>query len=241
MSQSLLLLGGHKTNCARFDNSTSVVVHVGAENTTFNIPREPICKASGYFRAVFESGDFKETSEKALTLPDYEPETFDQFLSYVYNGRSVDTAPFDVLSAEEKWLRYSILYSLADYLQANRLKNSIVGILYRLCVLTNHNRKPSGITEKVIEYVFDNTVHGCGIRRLMVAQYIWGSKYEAFRQPEALEDLHAAMTGLHEDFLAELAAEAMRRVWDGKTRDPMKAGHRSFEDEEEVKLLSGKK
>ena len=42
------------------------------------------------------------------------------------------------------------------------------------------------------------------------------------------------LNDFHEEFLAELAATSMRRVWDKKTKDPFKSSHSSeFYDSEE--------
>ena len=89
--------------------------------------------------------------------------------------------------------------------------------------------------------VTDNTIRGSGLRKLIVAHYIWGSRHEAYHHADAIPDLDANLTGLHEDFLAELAAAAIRRVWDGKTRDPFKGSSRQYHDVEEVKKAAGKK
>jgi hypothetical protein len=43
-----------------------------------------------------------------------------------------------------------------------------------------------------------------------------------FRKAEALNDLDILLTVLNEEFLADLTAKSIRRVWDKKTRDPFK-------------------
>jgi len=204
-----------------FDNSTTISVQVGPQKHPFTIHRGPICKLSGYFKAVFEGGNFKESSEKVITLPDHKRETFDEFLYYAYY-KQLKTRPYVQPEAEEQWMQYGALYVLADYLTAVPLKNEVLHRLFSMVVEKSNREKSSGITANVINYVYGNTPRGCGIRRLMVAQTIWGSKHESFRQADALEDLDTALSGLHEDFVAEVAAQAMRRVWDGETRDPMK-------------------
>lgn len=61
---------------------------------------------------------------------------------------------------------------------------------------------------------------------------IWGSDHEPFRNADDLKDLDTFLEDLHEDFVAELAAESMRRVWDKKTRDPFKGSSAQFFDTE---------
>lgn len=59
---------------------------------------------------------------------------------------------------------------------------------------------------------------------------IWGSDNEPFRTPETVDDLDTVLTELDEEFVAELAAESMRRIWDKKMRDPFKASAAQFYD-----------
>jgi hypothetical protein len=47
-----------------------------------------------------------------------------------------------------------------------------------------------------------------------------GSDDEPFRKAKALSDLDTFLAGLGEEFMVELAAEPMQRVWDKETRDP---------------------
>lgn len=84
----------------------------------------------------------------------------------------------------------------------------------------------------------DNTIRSCGLRKLIVAQHIWGSDDEPFRKTEALNDLDTFLVGLDEEFVAELAAESVQRVWD-KTRDPPKGSAAQFHDV--VQLATKKK
>ena len=61
---------------------------------------------------------------------------------------------------------------------------------------------------------------------------IWGSGFEPFRRPDRLKDLDIFLVGLNEEFVAELAAKSMRRVWDKKTKDPFKGNSTQFHDTE---------
>ena len=72
------------------------------------------------------------------------------------------------------------------------------------------------------------------------AHYMHG-KHEAFHQKDAIPDLDLNLTGLHEDFLAELAAAAMRQAWSKSTYDPFKHGAVGYYDGEDVKKAAGKK
>ncbi len=143
----------------KFDKSASVTVHVGADKTAFLIHRGPICKASSYFNAVFDENsdsEFIETSQKHIDLPDYDPETFDEFLTYAY-GKMLGTA-YDSLGAEEQWMQYGKLFVLADYLGAPEFKNQIIRKLWQLLDSQRGDAKPSGLNAKGIEYIFGEHV-----------------------------------------------------------------------------------
>jgi hypothetical protein len=66
-----------------------------------------------------------------------------------------------------------------------------------------------------------------------------GDDDEPFRKTEALNDLDTFLAGLDEEFMAELAAESTRRVWDKKTRDLLKESAAQFHDV--VRLATKKK
>ena len=55
-----------------------------------------------------------------------------------------------------------------------------------------------------------------------------------YQSTDALNDLDEYLNDFHEEFLAELAATSMRRVWDRKTKDPFKSSYAGeFYDSEE--------
>jgi hypothetical protein len=61
---------------------------------------------------------------------------------------------------------------------------------------------------------------------------IWDNDHEPFRRADHLKDLVTFLAGLHEDLVAELAAESMQRVWDNKTTAPFRGSSAQFYDTE---------
>jgi hypothetical protein len=107
--------------------------------------------------------------EKVVTHSEHTPETFDQFLGFPYS-RHPDRTPFEALEGEEeRWMMYSRLYVLADYLDSQTLKATIIGILFVQIGNARSDKKSACITAQVIRYIYDNTVRHCGLRRLIVA------------------------------------------------------------------------
>jgi hypothetical protein len=153
---------------SRFHDNNAITVYVGDEKAAFTLHRGPICEVSAFFKGLFD-GNFKESSEKEVTLKEHMPESFDQFLGFAYSG-TLDYAPFKGPDEEETWMAYSRLYVLADYLQVPALKNTITGELFAKIVRARALIKSARITADVIDYVYSNTVRHCGLRRLIVAQ-----------------------------------------------------------------------
>jgi hypothetical protein len=153
---------------SRFHDNNAITVYVGPEKAAFTIHRGPICEASAYFKALFD-GTFKETSEKVVTLLEHTPETFDQFLGFAY-AKNLDRTTFQALDEEARWMAYSKLYVLADYLDSQTLKATVVGILFARIGSARVLKKSACITAQVIGYIYENTLRNCGLRKLIVAQ-----------------------------------------------------------------------
>lgn len=104
-----------------------------------------------------------------MTHSEHTPETFDQFLGFAYS-RHLDRTPFEALEGEEeRWMVYSRLYVLADYLDSQTLKATTIGILFVRIGNARSDKKSACITAWVIRYIYENTVRHCGLRRLIVA------------------------------------------------------------------------
>ena len=112
----------------KFHNNNAITVVVGAEKAVFTIHRGPICNASGFFKALFESS-FKESSEKAVTTEEHTPETFDQFLEFAYS-HDMYLNLFRDRDKEGKCLGYSGLHVLAAYLNAPGLKDAVIRVVF---------------------------------------------------------------------------------------------------------------
>lgn len=66
-----------------------MTLHVGPDKRPFHVWMSFLCAGSPYFAGAFNN-DFKESEEKALTLPNTGPETFIYFLEWLHSRRLTD-------------------------------------------------------------------------------------------------------------------------------------------------------
>ncbi|KAI9797577.1 MAG: hypothetical protein M1835_007841 [Candelina submexicana] len=63
-----------------------VDIYVGSKRKQYHLHKPLLCHQSEFFKKAF-SGDFKESEERALYLPDDDPTAFELFIHWLYTGR----------------------------------------------------------------------------------------------------------------------------------------------------------
>lgn len=108
-----------------------VSVRVGSAQEVFNVAKQLICSASPFFKRAFD-GPFLEGQEKVAFMLADDPETFDLFLIWLYQGpielakkrAHVCGSVADILN------RMIDLYIVADKIDAVALQNDVIRAFY---------------------------------------------------------------------------------------------------------------
>jgi BTB/POZ domain len=150
----------------RFSGEETVVVQVGSSPESFHVHKSFLCNASPFFRAALE-GQFKESAEGVLKLPEDSPDTFERFLSWLYlneykvMGRKKDR------SSEGFWREVVRDHSFAEKVQVGAFQKTIIDNLlheYKFSKL-----KPMSL--KSVLHIYAETSETSSLRRLAVAMY----------------------------------------------------------------------
>lgn len=120
------------------DFTSTVTLYVGPKHTPFSIHTSLLTTQSPYFRAAL-AGPFVESTTKSITLDDVSPDHFQLLVSWLYT--SSIPAPFK----DGKPAYYTLLhlYSLADRLCVESLRNAVVDLIADLADRTNSVLTPS--------------------------------------------------------------------------------------------------
>ena len=201
---------------------------VGQNEALFNIHRDILCKASPVFASAFigsGGGEFLEKSKNSMSLPEDDPETIDRLIQWVYSkhfrflkwttGRSNHYGSVPLM-------QLATLYVAADKYRIVGLKDKVIDQLWKLLGLTQDEVK---VEDKLIEYVYENTLAGCKLRKLLVH---W--------QAQSTSLVHKNKTklvGNHPEYAAELLTRMSRgRPNPWLKRDGQKAYHENTGDED---------
>lgn len=182
-------------------------VIVGEEQASFYVYRNVICESSSFFKAAL-NGAFKEGVECKVTLPEDDPDVFEQFLQWIYTkayniSPITDTSPKNL--CKQSW-QYVRLYVFAEKTQVNSLKDHILEQLY---ALRQRFGKVQAVTYECVEFAYDHTPPDSALRKLLVAMFVWTDvKIDA-----------KAITAIPE-FAAEVASGMQQRIHSPSLVDP---------------------
>ncbi len=178
---------------------------VGESKELFYVHKGIFCKISPFFEAAL-SGSFREFGEQTISFPD----TFEIFVQWVYTKSlslpSIDTAG----ETASRYLILARLFVLADKLQVPVLKKESITIMYRSVCCAKWIPKA-----EVIQYACDQAQRNCGLRRLLVAVYVWRASYTWYDGDGCANDL--SKLG---DFSVELAVGLARRISHPERQSP---------------------
>lgn len=195
----------------RFYETPTVTLLVGKSEKPFYIHLNLLCDASSFFRAAF-TGDFKESSEEMMKLPEDDESIFSLFIDWLYHQRyemlpeqDHDDSDDDDDNADDDNVEYEgcegdrfhqafQLFVLAEKYDVSNLKSLIIERLFAegsVCIWS-----PSDAS---IAYLYAHTTRSSGIRRLVADWCAWRlhprwferRRNQAFlrRQPEFSTDV----------------------------------------------------
>ena len=70
----------------RFCDVPTVTIFVGKDKRPFHVHRSLLRETSSFFKAALE-GDFRESSEQKMDLPEEDEGSFDVFVQWLYDRR----------------------------------------------------------------------------------------------------------------------------------------------------------
>lgn len=141
----------------------TVTLLVGETKAAFIVHEEKLFEASSFFKAAFTS-DFKEGSERTMTLPEDDEAVFDLFVEWLYYGSyQLPSLPAGIFGkASELSMQPVQLFVLADKYDVPQLKNLILLKIF----LAFKESKCGTITKETFAYAFQHTPQKSSIRKL---------------------------------------------------------------------------
>ncbi|KAF2181939.1 hypothetical protein K469DRAFT_752393 [Zopfia rhizophila CBS 207.26] len=174
---------------------------VGKDEVPFDAHIELLCACSPFFDNALH-GRFVEAETKMIPLPDDDPDTFTEFLSWMYNRRifADNTKP--------GWLELSRLWVMADKYQVPELQNNVM----ELFPTKFEAMKCKGnVHPIVLDFVYDNTTADSPLRKMIVDICTWGMDVDKFEQHR--KDMPT-------EFLEDFGLQQMRKNALGNEKAP---------------------
>ncbi|KAF1928819.1 uncharacterized protein M421DRAFT_4659 [Didymella exigua CBS 183.55] len=167
------------------DFTCTTTILVGPKLTPFSIHTSLLTSQSPYFRAAL-TGPFVESKSKTITLDDVNPDHFSLLVAWLYT--SAVPAPFK----DGKPAYYTLLhlYSLADRLCMEGLRNAVVDLIADLADQTN-----SVLTPSDTRILYDGIRDSAPLRDLVLDLF-------AFKKTDRLVEGH--VDAWHAAFLRDL-------------------------------------
>ncbi|KAF2664377.1 hypothetical protein BT63DRAFT_460677 [Microthyrium microscopicum] len=176
------------------DFEATARVLVGPQSTPFLMHKELLCTHSPFFAAAL-NGSFAEATSQTVTLADVEPKHFEHVVLWFYTQRLENTEYF-YKDGKPTYFALLDIYSLADRLTIEGMRNAIVDRMAELAERTNSVPTPSD-TYILYETIRDNAP----IRRLILDLF-------AFKKTDNLVATHP--DEWHPSFLRELVCKLKR-------------------------------
>ena len=191
---------------SRWGDIATVTLIVGESQTVFQLHEKELFEVSTFFEAAFNS-KFKESSERTMTLPEDDVETFEEFAEWLYR-RSYAISPASLPGP--RFMALLKLFVLADKYQVTDLKNIVTEKMFA----SAKNRETVPSTGE-IAYAYAHTVQSSGIRRLLADWYACRIDLMLFENPTFQTFLRK-----HPSCATDFSISLAKRVVRGKSADP---------------------
>lgn len=178
----------------RFLYTDSVIVHVGHLSKRFMLHKNLVCRDSTFFNAACK-GSFREADSNEVKLPDDEPETFDNFVQWLY------TRDFERPMTESGWPKWECFfetYVLADKLGAPKFSNHVMNLMVHEAE-TRWDQELSLPDAAAVCVAYENTPGSSPLRRFLIDLYCCNNKLEIPEQ------------AVPDEFVMEMAFTLKRR------------------------------
>lgn len=144
---------------------------VGPERTSFIIHKDLLVFYSDYFRGAFNSS-FKEAVESKLTLPDEQVDVFNVFNKFIYTRQLCDE------DVDLTWQLIIEVWLFGDKHIIPALQNKVMDTYIAM------NAKSKTIPVGQLQTIYDNTLHGSPLRRIVVDWVTYKSDMQRFLKSE---------------------------------------------------------
>ncbi|KAK5737584.1 hypothetical protein LTR17_006631 [Elasticomyces elasticus] len=212
----------HKDNGSRFRGKMVEVTVGDAVKEVFHIHDQLLCSGSLFFNIALRP-EWREGIERAVKLPEEDPDVFCCYMQYLYTGYVSCTT--ETSAGYHKLVK---LWVLADHLLAFTLQNLVTDCIlaaakepHRKVKVTTmqatvelqprvtdsaekhiiHDREKDSVLylpgEETVDYVYRNTLQHSPLRRLMVVMCIHHDRRNGLQWDDAM---------IHQDFVADVAA-----------------------------------
>lgn len=141
--------------------ATTIVVRVGGptEQRKFTILQSIATKSSKFMQTTF-GGEWRESREKSVSLPETKVADFEVYLEWLYTGHVVTLDSIKALGAT--LIR---LYVLGDFLVDDRFCNTVMDTL----ILESQRGYPRlAFSPADIDSAWEKTMPGSGLRKVLV-------------------------------------------------------------------------
>lgn len=190
------------------DQSTStkpitVVVGSGDKEQTFYCHEELVTTHSDFFAAAMRK-EWVEGQDRIVRLPEYDPDYFKMFASFLYTGaiHSLADGDYDVEELKDwEYQRLALAWTLGNKLICVAFQDAVVDAIINK-LMTEGPQYPLGLYRGV----YTMTAGSCGLRRLVVdiTVFIWpiGQLAKATVYADCAEfyrDVAARLEGLNDE------------------------------------------
>ena len=148
---------------SRWADVATVTLLVGESKTVFHVHEAKLFEGSSFFKAAFTS-DFREGSERTMTLPEDDGPVFELFVDWLYHRRySIASPPVQDASEDYDVLMQPVqLYALADKYDVPDLRSLILCKIFAF--IQRNGSKP---TLGTVAYAYEHTSQNAAVRTLL--------------------------------------------------------------------------
>jgi hypothetical protein len=149
------------------------IISASGDKGTWSVPKALLSRSSGYFQRATRPGTFKESDENKVTIQDFEPDTFQLFVEFIYYSRY---SYHDNLNNNSKVRDSAKAWVLGDYLDAVEFKNFAIRTLYYIYFPSDCSKPKCGVGPKAIEHCCTKATEESGLVALYLSVLVvyWG-------------------------------------------------------------------
>ena len=182
----------------KFADMKAITLYVGEAQRAFYIHEDILFQSSGFFKTAFES-NFREGSQRTMTLPDDKVEVFEDLVNWLYSQKYLIPSLTDRKKQKEAIDASLMLFVASDKFDCPGLKTTICQQL--LVMAKNGKPQPHPIA---IEEMYTKIPVNSGMRKILTTWYtmLQPSWYEnefvrswLSKSPDLALDLMAALAG----------------------------------------------